>query len=258
MDLLILGPKSLGKVFDLFLEPLIEELLDLWTGVNTLDACTGWKFNLRAAVLWCIHDYPALSTLSGQTAKGYYACIHYDKNPLSRAIRNKICYLGHRRYLPTSHASRRSLAFDGHRENEVEPGKFTTEEVLEELEKVKYVRPRKHTGTKKRKRDEGPVIYSRKAGLWRLPYWQHLLLPYNLDVMHIKKNICDNLLGTLLKIEGKTKDTVNARLDLLDMGIRPELHLNRMQLNHYSSCFLCLGEGSEKTVLQVSQRHQVS
>ena len=76
MCLLIPGPKSPGKDFDLFLEPLIEELLDLWKGVKTYDACTGKKFDLRAAVLWCIHDYPALGTLSGRTTKGYYACIH--------------------------------------------------------------------------------------------------------------------------------------------------------------------------------------
>jgi hypothetical protein len=42
--------------------------------------------------------------------------------------------------------------------------------------------------------------------------------------MHIDKNICDNLLDTLLKLEWKTKDIVNARLDLTDMSIRPHLH----------------------------------
>jgi hypothetical protein len=42
--------------------------------------------------------------------------------------------------------------------------------------------------------------------------------------MHIKKNICDNMLGTFLNIEGKTKDIVNSRLDLEDMGIREDLH----------------------------------
>ena len=60
MSLLIPGPKSLGKDFDLFLEPLIEELLDLWKGVSTYDACTGRKFNLRAAVLWCIHEFSSV------------------------------------------------------------------------------------------------------------------------------------------------------------------------------------------------------
>jgi len=48
--------------------------------------------------------------------------------------------------------------------------------------------------------------------------------PHNLDVMHIEKNICDNLLGTLLKLEGKTKDTPNSRIDLVSMGIRRRLH----------------------------------
>ena len=37
MALLIPGPKSLGKDFDVFLEPLIEDLLDLWKGVPTYD-----------------------------------------------------------------------------------------------------------------------------------------------------------------------------------------------------------------------------
>jgi hypothetical protein len=65
MALLIPGPRCPGKDFDLFLEPLIDELVELWKGVSTYDAITGKKFDLRAAVLWCIHDYPALATLSG-------------------------------------------------------------------------------------------------------------------------------------------------------------------------------------------------
>jgi hypothetical protein len=94
---------------------------------------------------------------------------------------------------------------------------------------VKDVRPGKHldiTGNK-RKRNEGPKIYSRRCALWRLPYWEYLLLPHNLDVMHIEKNICENILFTLLNVPGKTKDTHNARLDLYDMKIRPELHLQQ-------------------------------
>ena len=44
-------------------------------------------------------------------------------------------------------------------------------------------------------------------------------LPHNLDMMHIEKNISDALLGIILHLEGKNKDTVNARLDLQDIGI---------------------------------------
>ena len=39
-----------------------------------------------------------------------------------------------------------------------------------------------------------------------------LKLQHNLDVMHIEKNICDNLVGTLLSIDGKNKDTDKASL----------------------------------------------
>ena len=46
----------------------------------------------------------------------------------------------------------------------------------------------------------------------------------NLDVMHIEKNVCDNILGTLLNIEGKSKDNLKARLDLKKIGVRSGLH----------------------------------
>ena len=60
-----------------------------------------------------------------------------------------------------------------------------------------------------------------------LPYWKMLKLRHNLDVMYIEKNICNNLVGTLLSIDGKNKDTNKARLDLEEMRIRKELHLKR-------------------------------
>ena len=41
--------------------------------------------------------------------------------------------------------------------------------------------------------------------------------------MHVEKNVCDSLIGTLLNIQGKTKDGVNARLDLVEMKIQADL-----------------------------------
>jgi len=156
---------------------------------------------------------------------------------LSKSLRNKICYIGHRRYLPKNHKWRRSLTFDGHHEYKGEPQKLSLEETLECLEKVKDITPGKPDGSKKRKcgqKDHKPKLFSRKSALWKLPYWQHLKLPHNLDMMHIEKNICDALLGIILRLEGKNKDTVNARLDLQDMGIRHELHLEQDDDNSVS------------------------
>lgn len=58
------------------------------------------------------------------------------------------------------------------------------------------------------------------SGLFSLPYWDINLLRHNLDIMHIEKNVCDNICGTLLGLEGKSKDNLQARLDLQDMNIR--------------------------------------
>ena len=43
--------------------------------------------------------------------------------------------------------------------------------------------------------------------------------------MHIKKSICDSLLGTLLTNPHKSKDTNNAKRDLEKLGIKPKLYL---------------------------------
>lgn len=40
--------------------------------------------------------------------------------------------------------------------------------------------------------------------------------------MHIEKNVCESIVGTLLEINGKSKDGINARKDL--PKIRPDLY----------------------------------
>ncbi|KAL0313401.1 UNVERIFIED_CONTAM: hypothetical protein Sradi_5739400, partial [Sesamum radiatum] len=51
--------------------------------------------------------------------------------------------------------------------------------------------------------------------------------PYRKSKLFDEKNICDSVLGTLLNIEEKTKDTEKAREDLHDLNIRKELHLQK-------------------------------
>ncbi|KAG8372858.1 hypothetical protein BUALT_Bualt12G0110700 [Buddleja alternifolia] len=72
LSMLIPGPTSPGNDIDVFLEPLIDELKDLWDhGVETYDASTGTNFNLCAAILWTIHDFPGYGIISGWSTKGY-------------------------------------------------------------------------------------------------------------------------------------------------------------------------------------------
>lgn len=76
------------------------------------------------------------------------------------------------------------------------------------------------------------VLGKRKSIFFELPYWKNLLLRHNLDMMHIEKNVCDNIVGTLLGQVGKSKDSLKARLDLEKWGIREELHPKRNPRNN--------------------------
>ena len=69
-----------------------------------------------------------------------------------------------------------------------------------------------------RKKLDG-TIGGKRVFFFELQYWEKLLVRHNLDVMHIEKNICDNILGTLLGMEGKSKDGEKARLNTLCSGM---------------------------------------
>ena len=66
-------------------------------------------------------------------------------------------------------------------------------------------------------------VWKRKSVFWGLKYWELLSSPHSLDMMHITKNICESLLGTLFDMPEKSKDGTRARQDLKDIGIREEL-----------------------------------
>ncbi|XP_052181232.1 uncharacterized protein LOC127794290 [Diospyros lotus] len=168
LTLLIPGPKSPGKDFDVFLRPLVDELKVLWcNGVQAYDEYSRSSFTLRATVMWTISDFPAYAYLSGWSTMGKL------------------------------------------------------------LEEVPICTPGKapNNDDRKRKRGVDELNWSKKSILFELPYWSKLLMRHNLDVMHIEKNVCDNIVGTLLNDPMKSKDTVKARLDLEDLNIRKELWL---------------------------------
>jgi hypothetical protein len=50
------------------------------------------------------------------------------------------------------------------------------------------------------------------------------MVRHAIDVMYMKKNVCEALLSTLLDIPGKIKYTLKARMDLEDMKLRKDLH----------------------------------
>ena len=78
MPVLIQGPRQPDNDIDVYLRPLVEELLLLCNklGVRVWDEHKQEHFDMRALLFVTINDWPALSNLSGQSNKGYNACMH--------------------------------------------------------------------------------------------------------------------------------------------------------------------------------------
>ena len=55
-------------------------------------------------------------------------------------------------------------------------------------------------------------MWKKKSIFWELPYWEVLDVRSAIDVMHLTKNLCVNILG-FLGLYGKSKDTPEARED---------------------------------------------
>ena len=74
ISLLIPGPRGPGNDIDVYLQPLVDELKELWEdGLHTWDASTNQDFQMRAALLWTISDFPAHANLSRWSTKGHFA-----------------------------------------------------------------------------------------------------------------------------------------------------------------------------------------
>ncbi|XP_019233202.1 PREDICTED: uncharacterized protein LOC109213820 [Nicotiana attenuata] len=223
LSMIIPGPSSPGNDIDVYLQPLIAELKELWeVGIETYDADTNQTFQMRAALLWTISDFPALAMLSGWSTKSRLACPVCNYDTCSQYLKHshKMCYLGHRRFLPPDHPFRKDKrSFDGKEEHRPAPTSLSGVKVFEELLEFNNVFGK---GKKKRLRNNKSP-WKKRSIFFELPYWVHNKLRHNLDVMHIEKNICDSLIGTFLEIDGKSKDHVNSRYDLQEIGIRKEL-----------------------------------
>ncbi|KAK6791483.1 hypothetical protein RDI58_010564 [Solanum bulbocastanum] len=65
LSMIIPGPRAPGNNIDVYLQPLIKELKELWSdGVDTFDSSKNEMFRMRAALMWTVSDFPGLDSLS--------------------------------------------------------------------------------------------------------------------------------------------------------------------------------------------------
>nr|XP_011468530.1 PREDICTED: uncharacterized protein LOC101308701 [Fragaria vesca subsp. vesca] len=208
-------------------------------GVLTFDWYSQTSFKMKAAVVWTISDFPEYGMLSSQTTKGYKACpiCLGDLNASWHA--GKVCYLGSCTGLPEDHPWRFDAAsFDGKQEFGLKPQERSGEWILDMLNSFDFGRLSSDPDVLARnpKRPSRLENWTHKSIFFELPYWKKLRIRHCLDVMHIEKNVCDSIVGTVFEFKDKTKDIVKAHKDLQLMNIRPHLWLTTsgsMPLAHY-------------------------
>ena len=140
--LLIPSPKSpTSNTIDVFLELVVDNLLQLWNGVKAVDFSIPNEprsFYLRAILMWIVGDYPALGLIYGQVTKGCSGCLHCAEQTCCESCWpaiNKVVYLGRRRNLDANHQWRRARkAFNNESEDRGECRRMTGTEVREYAE----------------------------------------------------------------------------------------------------------------------------
>src|SRR3954471_20729507 len=240
MPVLIQGPKQPGNDIDVYLRPLVDELLQLWgrPGVRVWDEHKQEEFDLRALLFVTINDWPALSNLSGLSNKGYNACTHCLHETESVHLPNckKNVYLGHRRFLPKIYPVRKKgKHYNGKADHRPKPAERTGAEVFDMVKDLKVIFG-KGPGGQSVPKDTvtgHAAMWKKKFIFWELPYWVDLEVRSSIDVMHVTKNLCVNLLG-FLGVYGKSKDTPESREDQQRMKDPYHRHTDKGRLRSYA------------------------
>ncbi|CAM8900137.1 unnamed protein product [Rhodiola kirilowii] len=178
---------------------------------------------MRAAVMWTISDFPGLGMLGGLKSIEYKACPMCLDEVDSQNLAGRMSYQGHRRWLDLDHLWRHAASkFNGEVELQDAPLSLTGEEILSTLGSHEYPILSLHPDLKPKGVKE-KLCWTHVSIFYDLPYWSTFRQLYSLDVMHIEKNVFDNIIGPILGLQGKTKDDIKAREGLEKQGIRKEL-----------------------------------
>jgi hypothetical protein len=103
LSLLIPETKAPKNKIDVYLRPLVEDLLELWIQCLIIyNALTQLTFKLYASLLWTINDFPAYENLFQWSTKEKLACPICNKDTVFRWLKSskKMCHIRHRQFLP--------------------------------------------------------------------------------------------------------------------------------------------------------------
>jgi hypothetical protein len=104
--LIVPNLEAFGPQINVMLKPLIEELKQLWIGVEAYDYYKQQKISLRVMYLWSVHDFKAYNIFASWSIQGELICPICGSytNYFHLTYGGKISYFDcHRRWLPQKH-----------------------------------------------------------------------------------------------------------------------------------------------------------
>jgi hypothetical protein len=205
LSMVILGP---GWNIDVCLHPLINELMQLWSSrALTYDISRKQNFVMKAALMWTINDFPAYGMVSGWSTHGKLTCPYCMENNKAFTLTNggkASFFYCHRRFLPHNPRYRKDF-FVGRVENVVAPPRLSGEELFDVVSEYGEIVFDLQSGKQKFSSFGLTHNWVKPSMFWELPYWKTNLLCHNLDIMHIEKNVFENIFNTVMDVKGKTK-----------------------------------------------------
>jgi len=119
--------------------------------------------------------------------------------------------------LPPNHRYRKNRKdfFVGRVEKDVAPPRLSGEELLDVVSEYGDFVFGLQSGKQKFPDFGLTHNWVKQIIFWELPYWKTNLLQHNLDVMHIEKNVFENIFNTVMDVKGKTNDNIKSRLDVV-------------------------------------------
>jgi hypothetical protein len=125
--------------------------------------------------------------------------------------------MGHQRYIPMKRQFQSMKdQFNGNTEKKRPPPHLIGHEVYEMVKDVHVVLGKQKRTSKNTEEDD---MWKKQSFFWRLPYWKDLDVYHSINVMHVKKNVCEILLEILFNTDGKTRDYGYTQADLKKMEI---------------------------------------
>jgi len=166
--------------------------------------------------MWTINDFPTYGMVSDWSTHGKLTCSYYMENNKAFTLTNrgKASFFDcHCRFLPPNHRYKNDF-FVGRVEKDVAPPGLSGKELLNVVSEYGEIVFGLQSGKQKFPGFGLTHNWVKRSIFWELLYWKTNLLRHNLDVMHIEKNVFENIFNTVMDVKGKIKDNIKARLDV--------------------------------------------